>query len=224
MNSEACGVAKLQAANDEWMNVPTAIELVTRSFDAYGVEAKFRAEHAIWNRLMFGTLKSKVCNKSDYQCNRLFFGRLIRTAALQHGNIIPPFFWQVYHHGNTTRYDTALAGDFRFVRKKPYLDGSASGVQISRNGLPLAGNAPTFAANVDDEPSKCKVRGRPKGAGGWAGLDEPIVKRMREMMALSPGMTAFNAAAYFTDQAAGNASLETKQRRLAERYRQIYGI
>ena len=67
-------------------------------------------------------------------------------------------------------------------------------------------------------------QGRPKGSGGFAIQDEPLVEKMREMIASNPALTAFFAAGQLASEAAGNAGIETKQRRLADRYKEKYGI
>lgn len=75
-------------------------------------------------------------------------------------------------------------------------------------------------ASLRSHPAR---RGRPRGAGGWAAQDEPILEKMRERIAANPGMTAHDAAGYFAVEAAGNAGLVTKQKRLWDRYRKMHG-
>lgn len=76
--------------------------------------------------------------------------------------------------------------------------------------------------SIKNELEKRRPPGRPKGAGGWAARDAPLVEKMRKIIEENPGMTAHGAAAHIVEAAAGNASFERKQRRLADRYRQTY--
>lgn len=75
----------------------------------------------------------------------------------------------------------------------------------------------------DQDRGISRPRGRPKGAGGFADSDGPLVENMREMITENSAMTVFGAAAQVAHLAAGSASFERKQRRLADRYKEIYG-
>ena len=99
--------------------------------------------------------------------------------------------------------------------------GTAIGIEVTRRGLPLIGDNVDLYPNFKNQIMN-ERRGRPKGAGGFLAADLPIVEKMREMITNNPGMTAFGAAGQLAEQAAGNASLERKQRRLAERYKDAY--
>ena len=80
------------------------------------------------------------------------------------------------------------------------------------------------AAEEGAEVIQAAKQGRPKGSGGFAMQDEPLLQKMSEMIAINPACTVFFAAGQLASEAAGNAGIETKQRRLAERYREKYGV
>ena len=108
------------------------------------------------------------------------------------------------------------------------------GLRLRRQelNLPRSASAPAFEAAPDNTPemqplpslplTKRGKAGRPRGAGGWAESDAPLVEKMREMIADNPDMTPHRAAVQLTPEAAG-ASNEAKARRLADRYRKKYG-
>lgn len=65
-------------------------------------------------------------------------------------------------------------------------------------------------------------KGRPPGTGGHAAADDPLVEKMHELIRNTVGMTPNAAAAQFAPDAAGSATFERKQKRLAQRYRDKY--
>lgn len=77
-------------------------------------------------------------------------------------------------------------------------------------------------SEIVDQMIDKRPRGRPKGAGGWANQDAEIVEKMRKLILSTPSMTVHAAATEYANEAAGNATFERKQRRLADRYRATF--
>ena len=72
------------------------------------------------------------------------------------------------------------------------------------------------------ELGSTKRQGRPKGSGGFAIKDEALIEKMHKYITNHAGTTPHFAAGQFAEEAAGNAGLERKQKRLADRYRKAY--
>jgi hypothetical protein len=65
-------------------------------------------------------------------------------------------------------------------------------------------------------------RGRRKGAGSFAGMDEHILAQMRELLIAKAVASASEAASRFVESAAGGGTRESKIKRLAKRYWERY--
>lgn len=79
-----------------------------------------------------------------------------------------------------------------------------------------------FGADAGEPKARTRTRGRPKGTGGHAASDAPLVEKMRALILSDSAVTAAQAAWQFAPEAAGS-SLERKQRRLRDRYREKFG-
>lgn len=66
-------------------------------------------------------------------------------------------------------------------------------------------------------------RGRPLGSGSYEPLDAPLVEEMHQLMNEEPCLSPTAAANRVADRAAGGGTVESKARRLAERYSQKFG-
>lgn len=120
-----------------------------------------------------------------------------------------------------------IAGDCEFHLRSKVEKGPMKAVEISGHAIGLCFNRTGLPATVRiksghwiNSPARVIKRGpgRPRHSGGWREADAPLVEKMRQLMADNPGVTAFFAAGVFASEAAGNAGLETKQRRLWKRF------
>lgn len=113
---------------------------------------------------------------------------------------------------NASRY-------FGHIRASRNIAHSPEVMTTQTDELPTSRSAPPQSPQAVQQP---KERGRPKGSGGWQNSDAIIVEKMRKMIQENPDMSVFGAAMHFASEANGNGEPESKQRRLAERYRNIY--
>jgi hypothetical protein len=70
---------------------------------------------------------------------------------------------------------------------------------------------------------RSKRRGRPSGSGSYEALDAQIVEQMREVLIKEKNLSPTAAAMRFADGAIGGGTVESKAKRLAERYSAKYG-
>jgi hypothetical protein len=76
---------------------------------------------------------------------------------------------------------------------------------------------------VECTPEEGKRRGRPRGSGSYKPADAPLVEQMRKLMLDNPSLSPSAAATRLAEQAAGGGTLDSKAKRLAERYLEKYG-
>jgi hypothetical protein len=79
--------------------------------------------------------------------------------------------------------------------------------------LDEVGGADALAANAKKRPP----RGRPPGSG-FEAQDADLVAQMVDMVTVNPELTPWQAARELAPRAAGGGTLESKARRLVERY------
>lgn len=230
-------------ADDRWIQVRYAVagiaDVYHEALKGDYSEARAKAIEVIVNRLKSGQVKSQSSHFFiDFRGEEgLYSGaRSVRGKLAE----IPTEFWEIL--SEATPFDIEVCdwvtGDFDFYRRRrslylvdeeevdyvfyPPARGYAKDVRISTGGLPFLGETSLGAVERTTSIAKKRQRGRPKGSGGWAALDAPIVEKMHQLISENPGMTPHGAAGHFMDEAAGNASFERKQRRLAENYRKAH--
>lgn len=155
---------------------------------------------------------------------------------------IPMEFWEILRSADSLDIEVCdwVAGEFDFYRNKrclyrpgdenedyvfyPPARGYAVDVRVSLQGVPFLAEMNSKANKAEISTGGNRPPGRPKGSGGWSAKDAPIVEKMRQLILENPGMSPHGAAGFFVDQAAGNASFERKQRRLAESYRKAMPV
>jgi hypothetical protein len=71
---------------------------------------------------------------------------------------------------------------------------------------------------------KAHAGGRPKGSGALAPADEPLIKKMHELLQSHEAQSANDAARMVAEGAKGSGTVESKQSRLARQYRKKYPL
>lgn len=187
-------------ADGDWISASEARAIVSQGWQDEG-----KLTDAICRRAKHGEVQAKARRWITIENGQ---------QSEKSDELIPKNFWS----DCDMRQDWSH-GDFVSII---YPDGTrneiaALGVTFERSGIEaMLPRAP----NTKLAPTAKK--GRPKGSGGFAAIDETLVAKMHDYISSHPGTTPHFAAGQYADQAAGNASLERKQKRLADRYRKAY--
>lgn len=187
-------------AEGNWISASDARAIVSQGWQDEG-----KPTEAIRRRAMQGLVHAKALRWITIEDGQRYE---------QHDHLVPRRFWddrsmsQDWSHGDFT--STIFPDETK-------IEIEAFGVTFERSGIEAMSRASQHARSAPTAR-----HGRPKGSGGFATVDETLVEKMHEYITNHPGTTPHFAAGQFADQAAGNAGLERKQRRLADRYRKAY--
>jgi hypothetical protein len=102
---------------------------------------------------------------------------------------------------------------------KAYLTGKP---RPGSEGAPEAGRV-EVARSVTAAATVNKRGGRTPGSGSFDRVDEPLLEEMHALITDRKATSPREAAGMLADKAWGNSTVESKQTRLAKRYRQKYG-
>jgi len=93
----------------------------------------------------------------------------------------------------------------------------AAAVSTEPGETPSIASDPTASA-----PIRRRSAGRPRGSGSHKEADMPLVDEMRQAMVADAGLSCTAAALRHASRAAGGGTLESKAKRLAQRYSDKY--
>lgn len=107
--------------------------------------------------------------------------------------------------------------------------GSCYWIYVTRESLDryIGGSRPAVPAvnPLETGQSKPKGRsGRQPGTGSWDAADKPLLEEMHRLIIGGRAKSAHDAAGKLADKAQGYSTPESKQTRLAKRYRKIYPV
>ena len=91
-------------------------------------------------------------------------------------------------------------------------EGGASSSQVTGSSVP------------DATSTSRRQRGRRLGTGSWAGADDPLLARMRELIEAGIAKSANDAAGQLAGEARGAGTINSKRHRLGKRYRARYSL
>ncbi len=153
------------------------------------------------------------------------------ATALRHmagGKILPlePYVWNAQNVG-TRFFRCQMSLDKPFqdparVRFEPL-----HWIYVTRESLDrcISGGSAAGLAGNPPATSQSKPKGRPgrrPGTGSWEVADRPLLEKMHRLITRGRAKSADDAARQLADKARGAGTRESKQTRLAKRYRKIY--
>lgn len=186
-------------------------------------------EALIFRALEAGELQSRPVGPFELYATG---GREVSIGLYGRARTIPTKFWERFRTAEDRQADWE-SGRFSFGRNKVgYAYAYAHGVTFDPSGLALleqelsrlvgTNHAPVAALTGAEKIESGKRPGRPKGAGGFAKADAPLVEEMRAMIMGDSALTPHAAAYKVVARAPGSATDETKVRRLSEHYRRKF--
>jgi hypothetical protein len=155
------------------------------------------------------------------------------VTALRHRaggrmNALDPDFWNTEYFGPRF-FRCQMSLDQPFEDPARVNVGSCYWIYVTRASLDryMGGGSPAVAAVNPQEPglSKPKDRsGRRLGTGTWDIADNRLLEEMDRLITDGLAKSPHDAARQLVDKAQGNSTRESKQTRLAKKYRKKYSV
>jgi hypothetical protein len=153
------------------------------------------------------------------------------ATALRHRaggqmNALEPYVWNTENVGpRFFRCQMSLSQPFQDPARVIFR--SLQWIYVTRESLDryIGGDSAAGPAANPLEMGQSKPKGRSgrrPGTGSWVVADKPLLEEMHNLITSGRAKSPHDAAGQLADRAQGNSTRESKQTRLAKRYREIY--